>query len=234
MKVYRHPNGFYYVRGTAPDGSNFYLSTKAKDESRARDIGEAWINGKIPVGQRPDGSASLPELLSSTRVPDSVSSPLQSVYSPSSAARSNVLEFPTLPAGDQETRDALASAMGIAPVIPIRQPEKPLVVKKDYTSLCEFLGAGLATMFIGSVAWGYRQLDREPGKPSDKQLKELGDAMGDQLKEWFTDVDLKPWHRIVMVSLVICVGMWLQGKPIPKPPKVSGVPPIAQEAKPVG
>lgn len=237
MKVSRHPNGYLYIRGNAPSGEAFYLSTKSKDENRARQIGELWINGKLPLGQRPDESRSLSELLLPTSQPlvSSFVSLPESISPSAVKERSNILDFPTMPESDQETRDAINAAMGIAPVIPITSQSTPkAIVKKDYSSLCEFLGSGVATMFVGCVAWGYRQLDREPGRPSDKQLKELGEAMGDQLKEWFTDADLKPWHRIAMVSLVIMVGMWLQGKPIPKPPKVSLMPPLAGEAKPVG
>jgi hypothetical protein len=82
----------------------------------------------------------------------------------------------------------------------------------------------MAVMFVGGMAWGMRQLSREPGKPAEKQLKELGDAIGDQLKEWITDRDIKPWHRILLVSAMIAVGMWLQGKPIPKPEKKPATP----------
>jgi hypothetical protein len=225
VKIFKHPNGYYYVRGKSPDGQDFYRSTKARDESRARQIGELWISGKMDPGNRPDASLSLSEPSLSTSLPPPLFSPVSLPSSVPSATteRSNVLEFPTLTAGPDDVRDSLAAALGVpSPVTPIQTAvTKP---KKDYTSLCEFLGSGIATIFVGGVAWGMKQLDREAGKPSPSQLKELGDALADQLREWFSDTDLKPWQRIAIVSLVITVGMWLQGKPIPKPPKVVPIP----------
>jgi hypothetical protein len=120
-----------------------------------------------------------------------------------------------------ETRQAIAQALGV------KTPEAKR--KKKNETLCMMLGHLIGHLYCGGIAWAMRQWgDREPAKPDPTQLKEYSDAWVEQLREWFVDVELRPWHTICLVGFAMAAGMWLQGKPIQKPaegPRLVSVPP---------
>ncbi len=123
-----------------------------------------------------------------------------------------------------DNRNAVNAALGFAPDVPAindnaGSPVTPIDIekrKRQNQSLCEFMGHGMAVVSCGLIAWSAKQFRYEAARPSAKQLKELGEAYADQFKEWFTDVDLKPWHRICMLTFVIAFGMCMQGRKMPK------------------
>lgn len=184
----------------------------------AHAIGRSWEKGEVTPPERgPRGTKSppaQPPVVSST--PSPVADPVPKQPDPPPAA-TPVVGMPAAGAAggakvvSAETRAAIAGALGV------KTPESKR--KKKNETLCMMLGHLVGHLYTAAISWAMRQWGgREPAKPDPGQLKEYSDAWTEQLREWFVDVDLRPWHTICLVGFAMAAGMWMQGRAIVKVP----------------
>lgn len=225
MQLYKKPNSpNWYARGQ--DGKGFWknASTGTADKDEALQIMGQWeVDGFFPAASRgrPSATVSAPII---NKDADTVEPEDSSMGGPASVPRLSLVS-PIGNEGPDPDNQSINQSLGIAPPKPQPKAEPPEVTeikektRKKNESLCELLGQIAAPALIGAAAWGYRQLDIEPAKPNAKHLKEFGDALSDQLKEWISDREVKPWVKACLLFSVMVFSMGLQGRRIEKPPK---------------
>jgi hypothetical protein len=212
---------------------------------REKGYGDYVLSGVKSNGRRiriPFDSRQEAETFAATQFP---TVGVSSTYTPASATP-EVAKTPHeqrfdewgLPLVTEETARDVGAAMGI----PAPQPQQKVAeidkkvaetqaTRKKYAQSLMTLGGHAYAM---GVVMGSNRLitagGKVPVKPSPKQVTDLAEVTADTLREWFGDMEIKPWLMMCLLTIGIPLSMWIQSpKALPKRPTES---PTQEETSP--
>jgi len=137
------------------------------------------------------------------------------------AAPSNVIPI-RRPIGE-----ALSRALGTpapAAAAPSSPPATAEEAKAKARKLYEVFSKAMSYLTEGGLKRACRWAGREPEDMDDDEIALVREGWEEKGADWFGKTDIGPWGKIALGSAVAGVGMYMGGKPLPKP-KAKELPP---------
>lgn len=135
---------------------------------------------------------------------------------------------PRRPLAEALTRALSSNGAPAAPPAAAAEPDQGDEKQIKARRLYEVFGRCMGYLTEGALKRAVRFAGREPEEMDDDEVTLLREGWQEKGEEWFGGTELGPWGKIALGSTVAGVGMYMGGKPIPKP---NPLPPKAPEEK---
>jgi hypothetical protein len=189
---------------------------------KERDAAEAWARERIArmnateaaAGEASTGDGSI--ATPSSRAPGNVGHSTAGASPPNNVA--------SIWSARPRTFREETEAGGAAAAAPARAPRPTLsgghtkYTPAEQRELAQMLGSVFSAANKGIVGWSVRMMGRIPDPPTDKEEAVLDKAWAMQVEKWADGRELSPIIVIAGASVGMGIGMYTQGKPIPKKP----------------
>jgi hypothetical protein len=217
------PRGFFRA-SWREGGRKVTWDTRTLDRDEALQRSVAELNRRLSAAPRPERALHDPVAASRQPPvqPGDPAPPTTSVadgFTPPTPGA-----FTRKPIGDALTRALTTN--GTAPAAPASSaPADAEETKRKARKLYEVFGRVMGYLTEGGLQRACRWAGREPEDMDDDELAMVKEGWEEKGADWFGKTDIGPWGKIAIGSAAAGVGMYLGGKPIPKPPAPAKPPP---------
>jgi hypothetical protein len=199
------PRGF--IRASWREGGRritWDTRTLDQGEALAKAAAEVSRRGSVPVHRPLEVPAQAPPVHPDGIAPPSSAAPV-AADAPAAVRK---------PIGEALTR-ALGAPAAAASSPPVTDEEGKRKARKLY----EVFGKAMGYLTEGSLKRAVRFAGREPEDMDDDELELVREGWEEKGADWFGRTNIGPWGKIALGSAVAGVGMYMGGKPLPKPKK---------------